>query len=60
MSKTETVVDMSPDAIARRLRTVSELFQFSLTLKNVKWLGKVKDLEAQRSAQKPTDSDQGH
>ncbi len=58
MSRTETVVDMSPDAIARRLRTVSELYAFSLTLKNVKWLGKAEDLKARRSGQKTKNSDQ--
>ena len=40
---------MSPEAIDRRLRTVSELYQFATTVKDVRWLGKAKDLEARRS-----------
>jgi hypothetical protein len=47
---------MSPEGIDRRLRTLSGLYQFATTLKTVKWLGKVKDLEAQRSDQKAKDS----
>ncbi len=45
MSRTETAVDMNPDAIARRLWTISELYDFARTLKGVKWLGKAKDLQ---------------
>jgi hypothetical protein len=48
---------MSPEAIDRRLRTLSGLYQFATTLKSVKWLGKVKDLEAQRSGRKSKDPD---
>ncbi len=57
ISKAPPGVDMSPEAIDRRLRTLSGLYQFATTLKSVKWLGKVKDLEAQRSGQKEKDSD---
>ncbi len=46
-SKTPRGVDMSPEAIDRRLRTVSELYQFATTVKHVKWLGKAKDLEVE-------------
>ena len=47
ISKAPPGVDMSPEAIDRRLRTVSELYQFATTMKNIKWLGKAKDLEPQ-------------
>ncbi len=58
MSKAETVVDMSPEAIARRLRTVSELYDFTRTLKNVEWLGKAKDLRrTQEEAKRAKDRD---
>ena len=48
---------MSPEAIDRRLRTVSELYQFATTVKDIKWLGKAKDLERQRSGQSTKDSE---
>ncbi|MCP4656970.1 MAG: hypothetical protein GY856_16285 [bacterium] len=58
MSRTETVVDMSPEAIDRRLRTLSGLYQLAMSFKDIKWLGKAKDLEARRSGQSTKDSDQ--
>ena len=45
ISKAPPGVDMSSEAIDRRFRTLSELYQFATTLKNVKWLGKTTDLE---------------
>lgn len=50
---------MSPEAIDLRFRRLSGLYQFATTLKTVKWLGKVKDLEVQPLGQKARDSDQG-
>ncbi len=44
---------MSPEGIDRRLRELSELYQFTTTLKDVRWLGKVEDPEQQRSDQRP-------
>lgn len=58
ISKAPPGVDMSPEAIDRRLRTVSELYQFATTVKNIKWLGKAKDLEARGSDQSTKGSDQ--
>ncbi len=46
ISKAPPGVDMSAEAIDRRLRTVSELYQFAITLKAFKRLGKARDLEA--------------
>ncbi len=51
ISKAPPGVDMSPQAIDRRFRTLSGLYQFATTLEDVKWLGKAKDLEARRSTQ---------
>ena len=48
--RTETrerrVVDMSPEAIDRRLRTLSDLHRLGMSLKSVRWLGKVNDLRS--------------
>jgi hypothetical protein len=49
---------MSPEAIDRRLRTVSELFHFATTVKDIKWLGKAKDLETRASIRSAKDSEQ--
>jgi len=60
MSKAATVVDMSPEAIARRLRPISEFYDFTRTLKNVKWLGKAKDLRrTQEKAKRAKEPDEG-
>ncbi len=56
ISKAPPGVDMSPEGIDRRLRTVSELYQFATTVKQVKWLGKAKDLEAPSSGRPDGDS----
>ncbi len=49
ISKAPPGVDMSAEAIDRRFRAVSELYQFATTVKDVRWLGKAVDLEARRS-----------
>ncbi len=49
ISKTPPGVDMSAEAVDRRFRAMSELYQFATTVKDVKWLGKAKDLEARES-----------
>lgn len=50
MNDKKTGVDMSPEAIDRRMRTLSELWEFGQSLKGAKWLGKVKDLETAAAA----------
>ena len=47
MPKDMPQVDMSPQAIDRRLRTLSELFEFAQSLKGVRWLGEVRELQAE-------------
>ncbi len=49
ISKAPPGIDMRPEAIDRRFRTLSELYQFATTVKDVKWLGKARDLDARRS-----------
>ena len=39
-------VDMSPEAIARRLREVSDILELCLSLQKAKLLGSARDLEA--------------
>ena len=46
MNSQTTGVDMSSAAMDRRLRRLSDLWEFGQSLKGAKWLGKVKDLEA--------------
>ena len=41
------VVDMSPEAIDRRLRTMGDLYKLGMSLRSVRWLGKVNDLREQ-------------
>ncbi len=45
MNKGESRIDMSPAALDRRLRDLSELWEFGMTIKNAKRLGKVRDKE---------------
>ena len=40
-------VDMSPEAIDRRMRTLSGLWDFGQSLKGAKRLGKTRDLKAE-------------
>lgn len=47
MAKEMPHVDMSPQAIDRRLRTLSELFEFAQSLKGVRWLGEMRELQAE-------------
>lgn len=47
MPKEMPPVDMSPQAIDRRLRPLSELFAFAQSLKGVRWLGEVRELQAE-------------
>ncbi len=51
MNSKTTGVDMSSEAMDRRLRRLSSLWKFGQSLKDAKWLGKVKDLEAKASDQ---------
>jgi hypothetical protein len=51
MSSKATGVDMSSKAMDRRLRRLSDLWEFAQSLKGAKWLGKVKDLETAASGQ---------
>ncbi len=47
ISKAPPGVDMSEEAIDRRFRALSELYQFATNVKDVKWVGKAKDLARQ-------------
>ncbi len=46
MNSRTTGVDMSSEAMDRRLRKLSDLWEFGQSLKGARWLGKVKDQEA--------------
>ena len=48
-SKHDTVVDMSPAAIDRRLRTVGELFRFGMALRSAKRIGVVSATDRKES-----------
>jgi hypothetical protein len=48
------VVDMSPEAIDRRLRTLSDLHRLGMSLRTVRWLGKVHDLRANGVTELPS------
>ncbi len=54
ISKSPPGVDMGPEAVDRRLRSVSELYQFATTLKDVRWLGRARDVEEHRPGQSRT------
>ena len=45
-------VDMSPKAIERRLRDVSELFQLGMALRRARFLGKTVELRRAEGAKK--------
>ncbi len=53
-----TVRVMSSAAMDRRLRRLSGFWKFGHSLKDAKWLGKVKDLEAAASGQNTKDRGQ--
>ncbi len=53
-------VDMSPEAIDRRMRTLSGLWEFGQSLKGARRLGRTRDLKAAASGQKVKDHGQGH
>ena len=46
-SKQPRDVDMSPEAIDRRLRDVGQLYQLGLSLREAKYLGTVEELRDQ-------------
>ncbi len=60
MNSKTTGVDMSSEAIDRRLRRVSELWELGMRLKRAKRLGKVKDLEASASGYGQDPHEQSH
>ncbi len=51
MNEETTGVDMSPEAIDRRMRTLSELWEFGQSLKGAKRLGRTRDLKTRASGQ---------
>ncbi len=50
MRRNSRGVDMSPEAIDRRLRDLSQLYDFARQVKGARWLGEVKDVEERRSS----------
>ncbi len=58
MNSKTTGVDMSSEAMDRRLRRLSGLWKFGQSLKDARWLGRVKDLEAGASGEKVKDHGQ--
>ncbi len=46
MNDEKSGVDMSPEAIDRRMRTLSELWEFGQSLKGARRLGRTRDLKA--------------
>jgi len=50
MNESETQNPMSPAAVDRRLRDLSQLWEFGMTIKNTRRLGKVRDREARSPA----------
>ena len=52
MNDQTTSVDMSPEAMDRRLRRLSGLWKLGQSLKHAKDLGAVKDLDAKGGAEK--------
>ena len=54
MNDQTTGVDMSSEAMDRRLRRLSGLWKFGQSLKHAKDLGKVKDLEAKEQKEGDT------
>ncbi len=65
MNDKKTGVDMSPEAIDRRMRTLSGLWKFGQSLKGAKRLGRTRDLKAAASGQNTKDhgqdrEEQGH
>lgn len=42
-------VEMSPEAVDRRLRTLGQLYRLAKSLKTSRRLGKVKDIRAQEA-----------
>ncbi len=60
MNDKTTGVDMSPEAIDRRMRTLSELWEFGQSLKGVKRLGRTRDLKASASVQNAKGHGQDH
>jgi CHASE1-domain containing sensor protein len=46
MNRRTKGVDMSSEAMDRRLRRLSDLWEFGQSLRDAEWLGKVRDLEA--------------
>lgn len=55
-TRTRAAVDMSPEAIDRRLRELGQLYELGMEIRSARWLGTLKELEqrAARSGSPPT------
>jgi hypothetical protein len=52
MRNRSTAVDMSSEALDRRLRSLAGIYKLGISLKGAKWVGKVEDLKAKKSQKK--------
>ncbi len=44
---------MSPEAIDRRLRKLSQLRRFGMSLQEARWLGKIRDIQEESAQSRP-------
>ena len=45
-TRARRTVDMSPEAIDRRLRELGQLYELGIEIRTARWLGTLKDIEA--------------